>query len=262
MLEVQDVSFCYGGGSSILDGVSFRVERGRMCGLFGPNGCGKTTLFKCCLRFLSCTSGSVLIQGSDVRRMSIREMARLVSYVPQDHKPPFPYLVKEVVLMGRTPHLSGVFGVSRENRRKAEAAMELIGITHLADSPYNRLSGGQRQMVLIARAVAQETPMLFLDEPTSALDFSNQLKIMNILRQIADNGTTIVACTHDPNHVLWFCDDVVVLGGGGIVAQGSPAEVMCDSVLDEIYENMCRVRRLESTRMVLPRQVAGMETKA
>ena len=164
-------------------------------------------------------------------------MARMVSYVPQEHKPPFPYLVKDVVLMGRTPHLSGLFGVSKHHKQKVSEAMDLIGITHMADTPYNQLSGGQRQMVLIARAVAQETPLLFLDEPTSALDFSNQIKIMNILRQIADQGTTIVACTtHDPNHVLWFCDSVVVLDKQRFVAQGNPTDIMCDTVLDEIYE--------------------------
>ena len=116
-------------------------------------------------------------------------------------------------------------------------------------------------MVLIARAVAQETPLLFLDEPTSALDFSNQIKIMNILRQITDQGTTIVACTHDPNHVLWFCDSVVVLGKQRFVAKGKPADVMCDTVLDDIYENMCRVSQLDSTRMVLPRHVGNLEAK-
>lgn len=262
MLHVDNLSFSYGNGASILEDISFNVERGQMCGLFGPNGCGKTTLFKCCLKFLTHTSGSIRINGKDARRLSIREMARMVSYVPQEHKPPFPYLVKDVVLMGRTPHLSGLFGVSKHHKQKVHEAMELIGITDLADTSYNQLSGGQRQMVLIARAVAQETPLLFLDEPTSALDFRNQIKIMTILRQIADQGTTIIACTHDPNHVLWFCDNVVVLGNQRFVAQGKPNDVMCDTVLDDIYEDMCRVRQLDSTRMVLPRHVGNMEASA
>jgi len=261
MLHVNDLSFNYG-DVPILENISFQVERGQLCGLFGPNGCGKTTLFKCCLKFLAHNSGSIHMNDQDVQRTSISKMARLVSYVPQEHKPPFPYLVKDVVLMGRTPHLSGLFGVPNHHKRKVSEAMELIGVTHLADTPYNQLSGGQRQMVLIARAVAQETPLLFLDEPTSALDFSNQIKIMNILRQIADQGTTIVACTHDPNHVLWFCDSVVVLDKQRFVTQGKPVNVMCDTVLDDIYEDMCRVRQWESTRMVLPRHVANLEANA
>ena len=259
MLKVENLSFEYANGYKVLENISFNVPKGEICGLFGPNGCGKTTLFKCCLKFLKSSSGRIFMDGRDVGGESIRSMAKMVSYVPQEHKPPFPYRVKEVVLMGRTPHISGFFGVSDLHKRKAQEAMDLIGISQLADEPYNRLSGGQRQMVLIARAVAQETPLLFLDEPTSALDFSNQLKVLNILREIADKGTTIVACTHDPNHVLWFCDSVVVLGKQRFVTKGRPEEVFCDNVLDEIYEDVCRVREIESTRMVLPRHVCSMD---
>ncbi len=259
MLQVQNLSFNYGDGKPVFTDISFRVERGRMCGLFGPNGCGKTTLFKCCLKFLNHTSGTIFVNGRDIRTTSIRDMARLVAYVPQEHKPPFPYLVKDVVLMGRTPHLSSFFGISDHHKQKVAEALELLGIEQLADIPYSQLSGGQRQMVLIARAVAQETPLLFLDEPTSALDFSNQIRIMTILRQIADKGTTIIACTHDPNHVLWFCDNVVVLGKQRLVTQGEPVNVLCDTVLDEIYENICSVRQYQSTRMVLPRNVGRSE---
>ncbi|WP_147821878.1 ABC transporter ATP-binding protein [Salidesulfovibrio onnuriiensis] len=262
MLQVNDLSFRYSRESPILKDISFHVERGQICGLFGPNGCGKTTLFKCCLKFLRHNKGSVRMDGMDIQKASIRQMARMVSYVPQEHKPPFPYLVKDVVLMGRSPHLSSLFGVAARHKKKVREAMELIGITELAEKPYSRLSGGQRQMVLIARAVAQETPLLFLDEPTSALDFSNQIKVMNILRQIAAQGTTIVACTHDPNHVLWFCDSVVVLDKQRFVAQGKPREIMCDMILDDIYADMCRVHRWESTSMVLPRHVGDTEVNA
>ena len=255
MLKVDNLSFGYGNGARILNDVSFHVPTGRICGLFGPNGCGKTTLFKCCLKFLNYSKGSVTVDGRDVKKCSIRDMARRVSYVPQEHKPPFPYLVKDVVLMGRTPHLKGLFGVSKKHKQKAYEAMELIGITELADRSYSSLSGGQRQLVLIARAAAQETPLLFLDEPTSALDFSNQIKILRILRRIAAGGTTIVACTHDPNHVLWFCDEVVVMGPQNLVARGEPKNIISEKVLDRIYEDVCSVEELKSTKMVLPRYI-------
>lgn len=262
MLHVDNLSFSYSDGSQILNSISFQVEKGKMCGLFGPNGCGKTTLFKCCLKFLNHTGGTVHINNNNIEKISISQMARIVSYVPQEHKPPFPYLVKDVVLMGRTPHFSGFFSISKFNKQKVFEAMELIGICELANIPYNQLSGGQRQLVLIARAVAQNTPILFLDEPTSALDFSNQLKVMQILRKIADQGTTIIACTHDPNHVLWFCDSVVILDKLRFVCQGTPTEVLCNNVLDQVYENTCEVHQYNSTKMVLPRNIIPIENAA
>lgn len=261
VLEVEDLHYSYGSGPPILSSVSFQVSEGKLCGLFGPNGSGKTTLFKCCLKLLRYPQGRVLMDGKDVKRKSVKEMARLVSYVPQDHKPPFPYLVKDVVLMGQTPHLQGVLGISRYHKQKALDALNLVGILHIANKPYSQLSGGQRQLVLIARAVAQETPLLFLDEPTSALDFSNQVKVWNILRMIAEKGTTIVACTHDPNHVLWFCDEVVVMGDRNLIAHGPPHQVLADGVLDRIYADVCSVRDLGQTKMVLPKSVIDLNHK-
>lgn len=255
MLEVRNLDFAYDEKISVLKDISFQVEEGKLCGFFGPNGCGKTTLFKCCLKFLPFKKGNVFMDGQDVKNTSVKEMAKLISYVPQDHKPPFPYLVKDVVLMGRTPHLSGAFSVSKEDKRKAVEALQMVGIMDIADKPYNQLSGGQRQLVLIARAVAQETKLMFLDEPTSSLDFSNQVKVWKILKKITQKGTTVVACTHDPNHVLWFCDEVVVMGDNQLVASGTPEEIISEKILDQIYPRMCSVRNFEQTRMVHPKEV-------
>lgn len=255
ILQVEDIHFNYG-KNQILKNISFDVEEGLLCGLFGPNGCGKTTLFKCCMKFLKFHKGSVIMDGIDIKKHRIEDMAKVVAYVPQEHKPPFPYLVKEVVLMGRTPHLGGFFGVKRADKEKALDALELLDISHLGEEPYNQLSGGQRQMVLIARAIAQETKLMFLDEPTSALDFSNQMKIWTLLRKVAEQGITILACSHDPNHVTWFCDKVVVMNNNGIIDQGAPNHVITETILDEIYQNMCTVRSLDKVKMILPRDVA------
>lgn len=256
MLQVNHLRFSYG-NTPVLKEISFNAEEGRLCGLFGPNGSGKTTLFKCCLKFLKHSEGSVLIDGTDIRRLSVREMAGYAAYVPQEHKPPFPYLVREVVLMGRTPHLGGIFGVSNRDKGIALEALRMLGIRELADRPYNRLSGGQRQMVLIARAIAQDTKLIFLDEPTSALDFSNQIRIWKTLRHIASQGITVIACSHDPNHVSWFCHKVVVLDNEGVLAQGAPSEVMTEAVLNGIYRGTCTVKDVDGIRMVVPREVAG-----
>lgn len=255
MLQVKDIHFNYG-DFPVLSGISFSVKKGELCGLFGPNGCGKTTLFKCCLKFLKSRKGSVYIAGKDVNKQSIEELAKVVSYVPQEHKPPFPYLVREVVLMGRTPHLGGFFGVKRRDKEIALNALEKLEIADLASRPYNQLSGGQRQMVLMARAIAQDTPIMFLDEPTSALDFQNQMKIWETMKAIAAEGKTILACSHDPNHVAWFCDRVIVMSPKGIVAEGSPEATINEEVLDLIYSNSCSVLKSGKVQIVMPRSIA------
>jgi iron complex transport system ATP-binding protein len=262
MLNVNSLKFEYLKNIPVLQDISFNVEEGELCGLFGPNGCGKTTLFKCCLKFLKYQKGKVSVDEHDIKERSVKDMAKLVAYVPQEHKPSFPYLVRDVVLMGRTPHLRGVFNISSEDKKKTIEAMKLVGIDGISNFPYNQLSGGQRQLVIIARAVAQDTKMLFLDEPTSALDFSNQIKIWKLLRKITHNGTTIIACTHDPNHVMWFCDQVVVMDKNKIITNGPPEKIITEKVLDEIYTDICSIKDLYQTKMVYPKDVATLKNNS
>lgn len=255
-LEVDNVHFAYGKGSHpVLEGISFGVENGMLCGLVGPNGCGKTTLFKCCLRFLKISKGKITIQGNDIKKLKINHLARLISYVPQEHQGAFPYLVKEVILMGRTPHMHGFSGIGAKDKARAMEALTLIGISDLADKPFTQLSGGQRQLVLIARAIAQETKLMFLDEPTSALDLKNQIKVWEIMRKVTQKGVTVLACCHDPNQVAWFCDRVVVLNHAGIAAIGTPEDVITEKVLDRIYDGACTVKGIDGIKMVLPRNL-------
>lgn len=256
MLSVKNLQFSYK-TQAILSDISFNVKKGDLCGLFGPNGCGKTTLFKCCLNFLKYDKGQVILDEQDTSHVKTEDMAKLVSYVPQEHKPPFPYLVRDVVLMGRTPHINGFFGTKKIDRQKALKAMKLLEILEIANTPYNQLSGGQRQLVLIARAVAQETKIMFLDEPTSALDFSNQIRIWQIMRRIADSGVTILACSHDPNHVSWYCDHVVIMNHSRILTQGNPMDVINEPTLNNIYHNLCTVKNLDEIRMVIPKDVTS-----
>ncbi len=262
MLEAQELSFSYG-NHPVLHDISFRVAEGQLCGLFGPNGSGKTTLFRCCLRLLPVQRGRVLVNGQDTRRLSIAQLARHIAYVPQEHKPPFPYTALEVVLMGRTPHMgSGIFGISQRDRQKSLEALERLGIADLASQPYDRLSGGQRQLTLIARAIAQETPVIVLDEPTSSLDFNNQIKTWTLLRDLARQGITILACSHDPNHVAWFCDHLVIIGNQRVVADGPPAEALSQKNLDAIYRGSCRVETIDGLKVVLPRQIQDSGARA
>jgi len=251
MFSVQGLSHGYG-NTPILDDICFALERGELCGLFGPNGSGKTTLFKCCLGFITPNRGQIRFKGRDMRKMSCREMARQVAYVPQHHTPPFPFKVEEMVLMGRTPHLNRFFLPGSNDKRLAGEAMDRTGISDLAALPYDILSGGQQQLVLIARAIAQETDLIFLDEPTSALDFKNQILLWKALKSVSAQGKTILACSHDPNHVAWFCNTTVVLGKGGIIATGDPARVFSQGLMDKIYRDTCQVMDDQDLKMILP----------
>ena len=257
MLKVENLHFEYS-GFKVLENISFEVGKGQLCALFGPNGTGKTTLLKCIAKLLNYGKGNVSVDNENINKMKAAELAKLIAYVPQEHKPPFPYLVKEVVLMGRTPHMRGVFGPSESDTRAAVEAIEMIGIADIADRPYTALSGGQRQLVLLARALAQGTKVLLLDEPTSNLDFQNQIKIWRIIKELTRNGVTALTCTHDPNHVVWYCDKVIVLGSDGVVANGNPANALTDGTLNEIYGDVCNVKSFGDMQMVVP---TGIEVK-
>lgn len=260
MLSVKKLYYSYG-DIEVLKSVSFEVRKGQLCALFGPNGTGKTTLFKCITKLLDTKKrGEVQINKKSIDKMSMNEVAKLATYVAQEHKPSFPFMVKEVVLMGRTPHMGGFFGPSSKDIDSAVKAMEMAGISHLADRLYTNLSGGQRQLVLIARALAQDTDVLLLDEPTSNLDFKNQMVLWNTIKRNTLKGKTTLICTHDPNHIFWFCDKVIVLGkDGSIIAQGNPAEVINREMLKEIYGDLCEVKHLYDRSVVVPNIIKDAE---
>lgn len=225
---------CGYGGREVLRDVSFDVARGQIACLLGPNGAGKTTLFKAILGFLKPRSGTVSVDGRDTRDWGRREFARTVGYVPQSHVPPFPFTVEDVVAMGRTAHL-GAFGVpGKADGRIAEEAMAALGILGLRDRAYTEISGGERQMALIARAIAQRPDFLVLDEPTSNLDFGNQMRVLGEIRALAAEGLGVVMTSHAPNHAFLCADTVLLMGRGGI-RSGAPAEVITEESMREVY---------------------------
>ena len=250
-LDIRGLCFSYG-RHQVLNDISLSVDSGEICGLLGPNGCGKSTLFRCCMGFLHPEQGQVRVHGVNIAHMKPSALAAHVAYVPQEHRQPFPFTVREMVLMGRTPRMSGWFRLSGRDEEIAEEAMTRIGIAHLADRPCNQLSGGQRQLVLIARAMAQQTPLILLDEPTSSLDFSNQLSVWNVLREVASQGVAVLVCCHDPNHILWFCDKAAVMHQGRICAEGPSAEVVTQELLQHIYGPQCLRLGTGRASMVCP----------
>lgn len=240
-LSFQNIVFSYG-DQEALHGVSAPVEAGRITALFGPNGSGKTTLLRCLAGLTRPKSGSIRIQGQDIRRLSPKQVGRLVSYVPQEHGVSFGFTVEEVVLMGRTPYLGGIQGPTAADCQAAGEAIDAVGIEEIRGKPYTDLSGGQRQLVLIARALAQRSPVIIMDEPTSALDFKNQILVWKQLCALRQGGKTVLVCTHDPNHVLWFCDDVLVLHQGNILTAGNVKELMTPELMEKLYGSACTIR--------------------
>lgn len=251
MLSVRGLSFAYR-SLPVLHDVSFDAVSGQVCGLFGPNGCGKTTLFRCCLGLLRGRAARLTVDGRALGSMAPGDRARLMAYVPQEHKPPFPLRVRDVVMLGRTPYLGLLGRASASDCRVVDATLDRLGLAALAPRAYNCLSGGQRQLVLIARAVAQQTPVILLDEPASGLDFRNQVRIWRLLGELAATGTAVVCCTHDPNHVAWYCHHVVVLNQGRVVAEGPPGEALGRSTLERLYPGTCAITRADGVPIVRP----------
>ncbi len=263
-LTVEHLRLAYG-TKNIVHDISFTVPKGQVCGLLGPNGSGKSTLFKGCLGFLPLQQGSIRFFEHDVTTSTAAQRAKCMAYVPQEHRQAFPYTVKDMVLMGRSPHLKRQFGPNKHDEAMALSALGRVGLAHLASEAMNHLSGGQRQLVLIARALAQETPLLLLDEPTSALDFSNQMAIWTMIRHVASEGKTVMVCCHDPNHMLWFCDRVLVLKEGQILADGAPKNVLTTAALHAIYGPCCTHVQLSvndwTTGMVCPLPLVAVQGK-
>jgi len=253
MLNVRDLCFAYG-PLPVLRGASFEAKAGEVCGLFGPNGCGKTTLFRCCLGLLHGRAEHLSVDGHVLAPMSPRDRARLMAYVPQEHTSPFPLRVSDVVMLGRTPYLGLLGRASAADREIVAETVARLGLTDLSARAYDRLSGGQRQLVLIARAVAQRTPVILLDEPASGLDFHNQMLIWRVLRDLAAGGTTVVCCSHDINHVAWFCDHAVVMQSGIVVAEGPPDAALSAATLEQLYPGACAVSNARGLPIVLPRE--------
>jgi len=237
MIRVDDVSFRHPHTTDdVVKNASFSVADGRIAVLLGPNGSGKTTLFKCIVGIWKPRRGAILLDGTDTDRLTFRERALLLAMVPQDHTPPFPYTSLEAVLMGRAPHVGMYASPSALDLDKARAALETVGAGRLADRPYTRVSGGERQLILIARALAQEAPVLLLDEPTSHLDFRNQHAVLSMVRRVAkDKGLTVLMTLHDPNLAAHFAHQVVLLKEGTVIADGPTEDVLTAGRLEHLY---------------------------
>lgn len=242
-VEVSHLCFGYSGKKEdqIFSGVSFALEPGEVFCLLGPNGSGKSTLLKCMSRLLKPASGCVTIDGEDLSAMSQAKIAGKLGYVPQSLISIFPFSVEEIVVMGRAAQIHMTSSPSKKDRDKALDSMEKIGIAHLAKRPCNRLSGGEWQLVLIARALTQSPSVLLLDEPTSHLDLGNQVKILEKVSALSKEGMTIIMASHFPDHAFLSADTVGILKHKAMITLGKPDHVLTEEALYATYGISIRV---------------------
>ncbi len=248
MLSARDVSFAYqsrfdDARAFLLHGVNAAIARGSLTGLLGPNGCGKTTLLKLMSGVVRPQRGSCVLDGRDLASIPRRELARHVAVVPQETHPAFDYSAIEMVLMGRHPHLGPFRLEGPDDVAIARGAMATTGTEHLTHRPYMTLSGGEKQRVVIASALAQEPDILLLDEPTASLDLGYQLEVAALLARLnRERGVTMVLATHDLNLAASVCDTVITMRAGMVLAQGPTREVLTGAMIQQLYDVQADVR--------------------
>ena len=234
MLSTDKLAFGFPGRTIGRD-VSFALGAGEVLCCLGPNGGGKTTLFRTLLGLLQPHGGSIHVAGAPLSSLSRNEVARRIGYVPQGHLAYFAFTVREFVLMGRTAHL-GVFSVpGQRDKDISERSLQSLGIAHLADKPVTEISGGERQLALVARALAQEPKLLVLDEPTASLDFGNQVRVLQRIGALAASGIAILFSSHDPDHAFLCAQRALLLAEGRVLAIGAPRDVIRPDTLERMY---------------------------
>ncbi|NLL20813.1 MAG: ABC transporter ATP-binding protein [Firmicutes bacterium] len=245
MLKVQGLSFYYHRDKEVLKDISFQLDRHDILCLLGPNGTGKTTMLRCLLSLNKIKNGTIEIDGVDFTKATVRERAEMVAYVPQATAMAFSYESFEVVLMGRIAHLPTGGKPTAKDKAIAYEVMEKLGITHLIHKDFNQMSGGEKQMILVARALVQQSRILVMDEPTANLDYSNQVKILQVIKDLAEEGYAILMASHFPNHAFLACNKVALMRDGVIMAQGNPEDIVTTENLTRLYQTPVCVTEAE-----------------
>lgn len=223
------------GAAAVLRGVDLELAGGELLGLLGPNGAGKTTLLRVATRVVPAVAGAVTVGGRPLVSLSRRELAREIALVPQETALPFPFSVAELVLMGRAPHLGLLGFETAADRRAAGAALERLGIAHLADRSVLEVSGGERQLAVVARALAQDARILLLDEPTAHLDLARRLALLELARELVREGRSVLVVSHDLSLAARLCDRVALLAGGRVAAAGEPGAILTPEHLRKVF---------------------------
>ncbi|WP_435185281.1 heme ABC transporter ATP-binding protein [Halobellus sp. EA9] len=242
LVSIEDLRVAFG-SLTVLDGIDATVGPGSFVGLVGPNGAGKTTLLRTLNGTVSPDSGTVSVAGERIADLSSRAASRLVATVPQDTIVAFEFDVRQIIEMGRNPHRSRFGGWSRADAEAVERALDRADVREFVDRSITTLSGGERQRVLLARALAQETPLLLLDEPTASLDINHQVRTLELLRRLVADGKTAITAIHDLNLAAHYCDELLLLSDGKVAAQGPPEAVLTERALEDTFDANAVVSR-------------------
>jgi iron complex transport system ATP-binding protein len=257
LLELADVAVRLG-GREVLLGVSLEVRPGEVVALVGRNGAGKTTVVRVASGVWVPRRGRVSLGGRDLSAWSRRELARRVAVVPQQTTVPFPFRVADVVLMGRTPHLGPLSFEGREDAARAEEAMERLGIASLAERSVLELSGGERQLTMVARALCQDAELILLDEPTAFLDLKHRLEVLAVVKELAAQGRGALVVSHDLGLAARFCDRMAILAGGSVLAEGAPGRVLAPELMREGFGIEAELlTSSDGSPVVVPRKAAA-----
>lgn len=233
MLKVKEIS-CFFGRKNVLDSIEFELNKGQIISILGANGSGKSTLLRCIVGLLK-YSGEVLLKGQNIKNYNVKQRASFLAYVPQSNFMPYDFSVLEVVLMGRFHGSSFGLTYSKKDMEISLNALKKVEIEHFKDRIFNRLSGGEKQLVLLARTLAQQSQIIILDEPVTGLDIGNQMRLLELLSSLKNLNKAIIQATHNPEHALRISDKVIWLDNGKILAKGDPKSVITTSRIEQIY---------------------------
>ena len=259
LIDVKNISFSYSKDSPLIfEDISFSVEKGDVLCVLGPNGTGKTTLIKTLNKLYDINSGEIILNGKNIKKLSFRDISKSIGYIPQGHIPSFPFTVFDVVLMGRSPYIGLSSSPRLRDKKIAEDALKTLGIHHMRDKEYTNLSGGERQLVYLTKAIAQDTPILLLDEPTSDLDIYHQIIVMDVLKKLVQDGQTILAAIHDINLAARISDECLLIKNGEVVVFAENAEAINKETIQKGFQVNVHIYEepFTKTLQVLPYEVS------
>ena len=246
IFELKNVSFSYHSSErKVLEGVNLDIHEGNIVSVLGRNGAGKSTLLGCMLGLLKPQEGEIFLSGRNLRNMTERDIASVAGFVPQNHTPVYGHTVSDFVLMGCASRIGFFSRPGKKDKDDTEAALMEMGIEHLADRPYTELSGGERQQAIIARAIVTKPRIVLFDEPTAHLDFGNQLRVLRIIKDLADKGFAVVITTHNPDHAMLLGGHTAIIDGEGHLISGKTAELFTEEALKNVYGSDLRLKYID-----------------